>query len=290
MKPWLNLYPRCMSIHAILKQSYQVILTVMVCPLLALLIAVFIMTSQYRQRINNINMASDIQAELGKDLKLELWNVVSGQENEKDETYKVILENVEDQLKILHEESQADTQALGYVEAAERALDTLRGYTELLYGQIADRASVSDIEAVFRDARSVIGMIESMMQQYTQEEIDIIAIQNEHIQTVIFALMILILLIVMLMIFFSVCTYFSVMNGILGPIRNMERMTNQVRAGNLSATVEETRVAELSNLCEDLNLMVKRIRNLLEEQIQTQSDLRRAELRILQEQITPHFV
>ena len=43
-------------------------------------------------------------------------------------------------------------------------------------------------------------------------------------------------------------------------------------------------------MCESLNLMVQRISDLLEEQVQAQRALRKSELRILQEQITPHFV
>ena len=92
------------------------------------------------------------------------------------------------------------------------------------------------------------------------------------------------------MIIFSVTAYNNVMNSVIKPIRDMEEMTDRVRAGNLTARVEITQIEELSRLCESLNLMVQRISDLLEEQVPAQRALRKSELRILQEQITPHFV
>ena len=117
-----------------------------------------------------------------------------------------------------------------------------------------------------------------------------IAQQNAHIRQVILIIAVFVGVLLLFMIIFSVTAYNNVMNSVIKPIRDMEEMTDRVRAGNLTARVEITQIEELSRLCESLNLMVQRISDLLEEQVQAQRALRKSELRILQEQITPHFV
>lgn len=290
MKALRNLYTHFASIHAVLKQSYRTILAVMLCPTLAILLAVVIMTNQYNQKINNINSASTIQSQLGSALNDELWYIISEQQEGSAEAYEEILTAVEKQMKNLQVKSQSDAAALRYVQAAQRALDTLGQYTEKLHTQIFEQASATEKEGLYREIKSVIGMVDTMMQQYIKEEIDVIALQNEHIRQVILIIAIIVGAVLLFMIGFSVTTYNNVMNGVIKPIRSMENMTDKIRAGDLTARVEITQVEELSRLCESLNLMVQRISDLLDEQVQAQWALRKSELRILQEQITPHFV
>ncbi|MCH1978267.1 sensor histidine kinase [Lawsonibacter sp. OA9] len=290
MKIMKNLYTNFASIHIILKQSYRTILTVMLCPTLAILLAVVIMTSQYNQKIGNINSASIIQSQLESALNEELWYIVSEQKEGSAEEYADILTDVENMMENLYLSSHSDTEALRYVQAGQRALDTLQQYTDKLHLQIEQRVSATENEGLYREIKSVIGMVGTMMQQYIKEEIDMIALQNEHIRQVILIIAVFVGAVLLFMIGFSVAAYNNVMNGVIQPIRDMEEMTDRVRAGNLTARVEITQVEELSRLCESLNLMVQRISDLLEERVQAQRALRKSELRILQEQITPHFV
>ena len=62
--------------------------------------------------------------------------------------------------------SQTDTEALRYVQAGQRALDTLQQYTQKLHQQIAEKVSATENEGLYREIKSVIGMVDTMMQQY----------------------------------------------------------------------------------------------------------------------------
>ena len=131
--------------------------------------------------------------------------------------------------------SQTDTEALRYVQAGQRALDTLQQYTQKLHQQIAEKVSATENEGLYREIKSVIGMVDTMMQQYIKEEIDVIAQQNAHIRQVILIIAVFVGVLLLFMIIFSVTAYNNVMNSVIKPIRDMEEMTDRVRAGNLTA-------------------------------------------------------
>lgn len=282
--------PRIQSIRGTLKESYRMILTVMLCPMLALLLALLLMTQQYNRTIADINTATELQSELTQTLSGRLWDVVSGQSEFDTAAYEVFFAGIDASMQSLQHTSPGDTQAGAYLRAAQRAIDTLSQYTGRLHAQLDAQVSTSENEVLYREIKSVISMVEHMLQQYIAEEINAIAYQNQSIRRITFALAIVVALVFALMFALSVYTYRGVMDGVLRPIREMEVLANRVRQGDLRARVKQTEVEELRSLSDGLNLMVQRIDTLIAEQVQAQRDLQRAEIRILQEQITPHFV
>ena len=79
-------------------------------------------------------------------------------------------------------------------------------------------------------------------------------------------------------------------NSISRPIKELSSTTNQVARGDLSVRSHITGGAEVKVLSDSLNIMIEKLSNLIETVKLEQYNLREAELKLLQEQINPHFL
>jgi two-component system sensor histidine kinase YesM len=86
--------------------------------------------------------------------------------------------------------------------------------------------------------------------------------------------------------------FFSIIisNSISKPIQKLGIITNQVAGGNLLVRSNIKSGAEVKVLSDSLNIMIEKLSNLIETVKIEQSNLREAELKLLQEQINPHFL
>jgi two-component system sensor histidine kinase YesM len=74
------------------------------------------------------------------------------------------------------------------------------------------------------------------------------------------------------------------------PIKRLDRYMKKVEAGNFDIQVNITGDAEVVHLSKTFNLMVARIRQLMDQIILEQEAKRKSELNALQAQINPHFL
>jgi len=79
-------------------------------------------------------------------------------------------------------------------------------------------------------------------------------------------------------------------NSISKPIKQLSSITNQVAKGDLSVRSNIQNGVEVKILSDSLNIMIEKLSNLIETVKKEQTSLREAELRLLQEQINPHFL
>ncbi|NLG87782.1 MAG: sensor histidine kinase [Clostridiaceae bacterium] len=76
------------------------------------------------------------------------------------------------------------------------------------------------------------------------------------------------------------------------PIKKLEREMKKVESGNfdIDIDIDDQGEDEVKSLSRAFNMMVKRIRNLMEQIISEQEAKRKSELKALQAQINPHFL
>ncbi|GGH23924.1 sensor histidine kinase [Paenibacillus segetis] len=74
------------------------------------------------------------------------------------------------------------------------------------------------------------------------------------------------------------------------PIRKLERSAYMVEKGNFQTNVYVSGAYEVEQLSKRFNLMLRRIRELMDQIIQEQEAKRKSELDVLQSQINPHFL
>lgn len=74
------------------------------------------------------------------------------------------------------------------------------------------------------------------------------------------------------------------------PIRKLERTLQQVGEGDLNTRIDVSGAYEVEQLSKRFNLMLQRIRQLMDQIIYEQETKRKGELEVLQSQINPHFL
>ncbi|RUT36016.1 sensor histidine kinase [Paenibacillus zeisoli] len=74
------------------------------------------------------------------------------------------------------------------------------------------------------------------------------------------------------------------------PLRNLERSVKKVEDGDFATIIDVSGAYEVEQLSKRFNLMIRRIRELMDQIILEQEAKRKGELEVLQAQINPHFL
>ncbi len=277
------------SLKSSLFHSYLFIILVMVIPTVYAVAVSRIHSRQYDTIITNVSLANKINAYTKNSITAELWNIVSGRKTFSRGTQYVILNNIQNGIEQL-QESTNTAEGKTRLSVAERTCLTLRKHIAELGIQIENGSTVQKNEESLDDIRSIAALLSEILQEYIIIEIDEAAVTNAAIKTSEIRLSLIQIAIVVVVVSFSVNRFLRMFSAIKKPIASMENLSTKIALGDLSARVSPPEIAELSTLGKNLNTMVERIKTLIEENIQEQQNLQKAELKLLQSQITPHFL
>ncbi|MEF3354153.1 sensor histidine kinase [Paenibacillus sp. GYB006] len=100
----------------------------------------------------------------------------------------------------------------------------------------------------------------------------------------------LIILSVVLSIVFAITLHYLLTKRLTRPIQLLQHKMRLTASGYLEAKVKPIGTDEIADLGQSFNIMVEKIKELLEQSIRKQQQLQKAELRTLQAQINPHFL
>jgi two-component system sensor histidine kinase YesM len=89
---------------------------------------------------------------------------------------------------------------------------------------------------------------------------------------------------------FSVLASWLISASVYSPIKKLHDVTTAITKNDLRALVTSKNVNEITELGISFNIMIGRIRELLDSQVREHENLQKAELKALQAQINPHFL
>jgi len=89
---------------------------------------------------------------------------------------------------------------------------------------------------------------------------------------------------------FAVAAAWAISRSVYLPIKRLHDVTTTITKNDLQALVTRDNVDEITELGMSFNIMIGRIRELLDAKVREQEELKKAELRALQAQINPHFL
>jgi two-component system sensor histidine kinase YesM len=89
---------------------------------------------------------------------------------------------------------------------------------------------------------------------------------------------------------FSMFAAWFISASIYVPIRKLNDITTTITKNDLQALVNSENSDEISELGQNFNIMINRIREMLNAKVKEQEILQKAELKALQAQINPHFL
>ncbi|WP_435921008.1 sensor histidine kinase [Paenibacillus sp. DYY-L-2] len=100
----------------------------------------------------------------------------------------------------------------------------------------------------------------------------------------------LIIVSVALSILFAVSLHFFISSRLTRPLQLLKKKMKLAASGFLDSKVTPSGKDEIADLGRSFNIMLGKIKNLLEQNIREQEEIKKAELRALQAQINPHFL
>lgn len=100
----------------------------------------------------------------------------------------------------------------------------------------------------------------------------------------------LIIISVVLSIIFAITLNFFITSRLTRPVQVLKNKMRQAASGYLEVKVKPSGQDEIADLGNSFNIMLEKIKDLMNQHLQEQQQIRKAELRTLQAQINPHFL
>ncbi|MGI6152708.1 MAG: histidine kinase [Christensenellaceae bacterium] len=277
------------SIKSYLKKSHMLIIIFMAIPAIALSILLSALTQRYNQLIGYIEQANEVVEIIEHNLERELWDIVAGNKAFEDGRQYEFLDTVDNILTDLVKVDAGESRQQ-YLKGALKMTETLRQYCDELHTQILRNERVSINEELLRETRRLTSSLESVVSQYVSAKIRDIGQINVSIMQATAINGTLLCVLVVLIVIFTYRSYKIAETAIEKPISQLEEISVKFADGDLTARSPDSSLEELEVLTESLNTMAYKLDTSIEQQVNDQKNLRKAELRTLQEQIKPHFL
>lgn len=255
-----------------------------------LLISCFYLVNMYRYQniISNVNFANKIRSSATSEISTALWYQVAGKNEDKEKPIDIIA-RYESQLEELKDQASSNEHRQTAV-VASRILQTIERYAWEIDSNINNNEPVEKNEEIIEEIYEVNELLDDTLGEYVTSEINLAAQKNSQISKIIIALVFLELLIIIGLLIFV--RYFQryLDRSIQVPIHRFSNMVSEISQGNWQVRVQDVDVKELDSLGNDLNKMANQVEILFEENTQKQKSLAVSEMKVLQAQITPHFI
>lgn len=277
------------SIKKILQRSNWLILLVALVPLLFNSIFYTQHIFIYQRSIQNINQAKDVSTVVKDELLINIWDLVTGQTGIDSLTSKSQLEKVRSKITTI-KGNTTTPQEIRLLDVANRTLNTIQGYLDEIIIGIQTEQPVAQNEEIMVQVESVNQLLYDVLQEFVQLEIDLAGKKSDEIiQSVTLLTSLQALLFIGILLF--VRKNRRTMNEeIKEPINDLVTMAEKLAQGDLSYRITPSEVAELTILARSLNQMAQELDRLLIDNAEKQYHLAQSEVKVLQAQITPHFV
>jgi two-component system sensor histidine kinase YesM len=278
-----------LSIRSKILLSLAIVILMMGTINAVLLVQVLIYNQQYDAIINNITTANSISGSIKPEIDTAMWNIVAGRTAVDEGKQYAIIDGVNRKLQWMADHATSAESNIK-LEVIKRTLNTLTHYVDKMGEQIARGSTVAENEAVLENIRGVSSVVEAVVQDYVLFEVNQADQQYRVMSQGFTQWEIFYLILLIAAIGFSVIAAWAISRSIYIPIQRLHDVTTTITKNDLQALVTRDNVDEITELGMSFNIMIGRIRELLDAKMKEQENLKKAELRALQAQINPHFL
>jgi len=244
---------------------------------------------QYDAIINNITTANSISGSVKPDIDTEMWRIVAGKVEFSQGRQYEIIDNVDAEVRRMMANTDSP-RARVKLDLILRTLQTLREYVNEMGSQIAQNSTAAENEAVLEKIHFATSVMEEVVQNYVLYEVNRTEGQYQVMRESFARWQILSIILILSAVGFAVVAAWSLSRSIYTPIKKLHDVTTTITKNDLQALMTSDNVDEITELGMSFNIMIGKIKELLDSKIKEQENLKKAELRALQAQINPHFL
>jgi two-component system sensor histidine kinase YesM len=290
MNRFIDFFARInLSIRAKILISFLTAIFLMVAVNSMMLLNVYRYNRQYDAIITNITTANSINGFIKPAIDTEMWNIVAGKKEFENGKQYEIIDQVNTQIESMIVNTDSDKSKIK-LEVILRTINTLTSYVDKMGQQIEQGSRVAENELVLENIRGVSEVVEESVQDYMLFEVNQAEQQYKQNLNRFNRLAIIYMILLPCTIGFSVFAAWLISASIYLPIKKLHDVTTTITKNDLQALVTSENVDEITELGMTFNIMIGRIKELLNAKIKEQENLKKAELKALQAQINPHFL
>lgn len=278
-----------LSIRSKILLSFFVVIFVMSLVDAILIVQVLRFNTQYEAIITNITTANSINGYIKPAIDTEMWNVVAGKTEFNNGRQYQIIDRVNSQIVWMMANTDSEKGRVK-LEVILRTMETLTRYVDRMGEQIAANSSVAQNEQVLENIRGVSDLIDDLVEDYMLFEVNRAELNYRDAQTHLTQWIVTYVTLLFSVIVFSVVAAWIISESIYIPIKKLHNVTSTITQNDLQALMTRDNANEVAELGMSFNIMVGKIRELLDNKIKEQENLKKAEFRALQAQINPHFL
>ncbi|MBP1585704.1 MAG: sensor histidine kinase [Lachnospiraceae bacterium] len=260
----------------------------LVIPIIMSLVFMLVYASKYHNAILRMETITSLKTVVTEDIPGSAWNIVSGRETFPESRIYEKIRSVDETIEMITRSTGAENRLSLIV--AGRTMQTLRNYVDRIRDNINDDVPVVENEEVLTEVRDVAALVDSMLNEYIEQEIRSAARMSGSLRLGIIITAVCEALIVILAMWIRNRSVIATEMSIRQPIERLEEVAAKIAEGSLDARIADTEVTELRNLTSQVNTMADRLNSMMEKSNLDAKKLRKAELRTLQAQINPHFL
>jgi two-component system sensor histidine kinase YesM len=278
-----------LSIRAKILISFLTVIILMVAVNTMMILNVLRFNRQYDVIITNITTANNLNGFIKPAIDTEMWNIVAGKTEFKDGKQYEIIDQASTQIESMIANTDSDKSRIK-LEVIRRTMDTLTRYVDKMGVQIEGGSRVAENELVLENIRGVSDVVEESIQDYMLFEVNQAEQQYKQNLARFNSLAIIYMILLPGTIGFSIFAAWLISASIYRPIKKLHDVTTTIAKNDLQVLVNSENVDEITELGNNFNIMIGKIRELLNAKVKEQENLKKAELKALQAQINPHFL
>ena len=278
-----------LSIRSKIFLSLGIVILIMGTTNVLLVLQILDYSRQYDSIITNITTANNISGTIKPEIDTEMWKIVAGKVEFKDGKQYDLIDGVNARLLSMIAISDSPRARIK-LEGVRRTMETLTEYVDLMGVQIENKSTAVENEALLEKIHFASAVVEEVVQDYALFEVHRTESQYQVMRQGFLRWEILAIVLSFAAIGFTVLAAWSLSRSIYTPIKKLHDVTATITKNDLQALVTSDNVDEITELGMSFNIMIGKIKELLDSKIKEQENLKKAELRALQAQINPHFL
>ena len=276
------------SISGQVRSAMRAMTFVLMLPAVISLGLLLFFSARYQGIIRQMDRVANLKAPVASEIPEQLFAVAAGRISFADSSAEQLVNQVDAELnQLLRETSgRGDLQ----LTVALRTVHTLEQYVLQVRDGMATGQAITEMEAVVDEVRDVGALVSDMLDAFITVKIVDAAETGQRLEWLVILTAAACVGILTLSVLLSGHSTRRLTKDIHTAILHLEKSVEEIAGGNLQERVPPMEMEELHNLADQINRMADRLDALIRQIRLEQDNLAKAELRILQAQINPHFL